>query len=275
MISVWVWIVVTAWVSWVYIYNRQPKSNNFCFPNWKIQRISWTKYYECAYYAWIYKGQPQRNVNNNNWRTTSDRPFTDGQDQRDYGEYDVKGAKPVIYLYPTKKEEIKVQLSYKWKLIADYPAYDERIQWWEVIAQPDGTLINKADGEEYSYLFWEWLSDVAYDMSKWFLVKWSETREFLQKTLAKIWLTPKEYNEFIVYRYPKMKDNIYNLIMFAGEEYTNTAPLTITPKPDSLLRVFMVWKPMDTRTNVEPQEIKPFDRKWFSVVEWWWSELPK
>lgn len=271
MISVWVWIVVTAWVSWVYIHNRQPKTHNLCFPNWKIQRISRTEYYSCADYKWEYNAQPQRNVNTGNGRNTSDNPFTPFTDEG----YNIPVAKPVIYLYPTKKEEIKVQLSYKWKLIADYPAYDERIQWWEVIAQPDGTLINKADGEEYSYLFWEWLSDVAYDMSKWFLVKWSETREFLQKTLAKIWLTPKEYNEFIVYRYPKMKDNIYNLIMFAGEEYTNTAPLTITPKPDSQLRVFMVWKPMDSRTKVEPQEIKPFDRKWFSVVEWWWSELPK
>jgi hypothetical protein len=37
-----------------------------------------------------------------------------------------------------------------------------------------------------------------------------------------------------------MQDNKYNLIHFSGKKYTDSAPLTITPKEDSMLRVFMV-----------------------------------
>lgn len=74
-------------------------------------------------------------------------------------------------------------------------------------------------------------------MSEGFVLKGKDTREFLQDILKK--------NEFIVYWYPLMKDNSYNLIHFAGEKYTNSAPLTITPQPDSVLRVFMVFKPFD------------------------------
>jgi len=84
-----------------------------------------------------------------------------------------------------------------------------------------------------------------------------------------MWLTPREYNEFIVYWYPLMKDNKYNLIHFAGEQYTNTAPLEITPKPDSILRVFMVFKWLDEKIEIEEQKLENFERKWFSVVEWW------
>ena len=100
------------------------------------------------------------------------------------------------------------------------------------------------------------------------MVKGSETREFLQTTLADIGLTPKEYNEFIVYWYPKMKDNAYNLIHFVGKQYTDTAPLTITPAPDSMLLVFMVYKPLTKPIDITPQTFTPFERNGFTVVEW-------
>lgn len=187
--------------------------------------------------------------------------------------HDVVG-KPVIYLYPQQTQEVKVQLDYQWKIIADYPTYDENIKGWEVIAHPDSILINKADGKEYSYLFREGMSaNPRYDLSKGFVVKGSDTRAFLQEKLAEIWLTPKEYNEFIVYRYPKMMDNPYNLISFAGEEYTKTAPLTITPQPDSILRVFMVYKALQEPIEIPAQTFEPFERKGFSVVERWGTEL--
>jgi hypothetical protein len=191
------------------------------------------------------------------------------------GNYRVLPKKPIIYLYPQQKQDVTVQLDYKGKLIADYPTYDEAIHGWNVTAYPDGHLINKADGKEYSYLFWEGESrkPVNYDLSTGFVVKGADTREFLQDTLSQMGLTPKEYNEFIVYWYPKMKDNPYNLIHFAGKEYTDTAPLTITPQPDSMFRVFMVYKKVEQSMNLKSQEIIPFNRSGFTVIEWGGSEL--
>ena len=185
--------------------------------------------------------------------------------------------KPVIYLYPQKVQQTKVQLDYAGKFIADYPAYDYNISGWNVTAYPDGKIINSVDGKEYSYLFWEGnnYNAVNYDLSKGFVVSGSEVREFLQSTLSKMGLTPKEYNEFIVYWYPKMKDNAYNLIHFANKEYTDTAKLIITPTPDSMLRVFMVFKPLDKEISVIPQDIRPFERQGFAVIEWGGSELNK
>jgi hypothetical protein len=65
---------------------------------------------------------------------------------------------------------------------------------------------------------------------------------FLQEKLAYLGLTPKEYNEFIVYWRPQMKQYPWNFISFVGQEYTSQAELFITPKPDQIQRVFMVFQ---------------------------------
>ena len=176
-----------------------------------------------------------------------------------------KCKKPVIYLYPTSEQAVSVKLDYDGKLTCTYPEYQDG---WEVTAKPDGTLINKADNKEYSYLYWEGISDTEYDMSKGFVVKGTDTKKFLQEKLAYMGLTPKEYNEFIVYWLPILQENKYNLISFAGEDYENTAQLEISPKPDSILRVMMLYKPLNKSMEIEEQELKPFVRKGFTVIEW-------
>lgn len=183
--------------------------------------------------------------------------------------------KPVIYLYPTKKQDTTIELNYEGDIIASYPDYDETVKGWRVTANPDGTIINKKDGLTYSYLFWEGKEVVPtqWDFDKGFVVKGSDTISFLQNKLSEIGLTPREYNEFIVYWYPMMKDNKYNLITFAGKEYTDKAPLNINPSPDSMLRVFMVYKKIEEEIQIEPQLFQKFDRNGFTVVEWGGTQL--
>ena len=179
-------------------------------------------------------------------------------------------AKPVIYLYPTATIDVTVRLDYNGTLDVTYPAYNGG---WSVTAHPDGTLTNHADGREYSYLFWEGHGSAEYDFSTGFVVQGEDTVAFLQEKLAYLGLTPAEYNEFIVYWLPLMQDNAYNLIAFQGEAYTDTAPLTIVPAPDSLLRIFMTHKPLDAPINIAPQELSPFERIGFTVVEWGGTSL--
>lgn len=178
-------------------------------------------------------------------------------------------AKPVIYLYPEQEIEVSVQLDYDGELTCTYPAYEDG---WSVTAQPDGTLTDEA-GKQYSYLFWEGETDIEYDMSRGFVVKGSDTAEFLQEKLSYLGLTPREYNEFIVYWLPKMQDHPYNLIAFQQEAYTDSAALTITPQPDSILRVFMAYQPLEQPVEIEEQVLAPFAREGFAVVEWGGTEI--
>ena len=182
----------------------------------------------------------------------------------------VEPEKPVIYLYPTEQTDVTVQLSYDGVLDCTYPAYRNG---WSVTAFPDGTLIDKYDGKEYSYLFWEGHGDAAYDLSSGFLVSGADTAAFLQEKLAFMGMTPKEYNEFIVYWLPQMQDAAYNRIAFQSEAYTDTARLTIVPEPDSVLRVFMAFEPLDAPVYIKEQILQPFERTGFAVVEWGGSKI--
>lgn len=143
---------------------------------------------------------------------------------------------------------------------------------WNVTAEPDGTLTD-ADGKTYSYLFWEGVSDVEYDFSKGYVVKGSDTAEFLETKLAKLGLNAKEANEFIVYWLPVMQNNSYNLITFQTDAYTDSAKLHITPEPDSVLRVFMAFKSLEKPIEIEEPAITPFERTGFTVVEWGGTEV--
>ena len=173
--------------------------------------------------------------------------------------------KPVIYLYPEETMKATVKLDYNGEITCTYPTYNDG---WTVTAHSDGTLINQKDGKEYSYLFWEGNSNIEYDMSKGFIVKGEDTADFLRDKLEYIGMTPKEYNEFVVYWLPKMQNNPYNLITFQKKLYTDNAKLEIIPEPDSILRVFMAYRPLAAAISIEEQNLEPFKRQGFTVVEW-------
>lgn len=173
-------------------------------------------------------------------------------------------AKPVIYLDPEYKTEITVRLDYNGKLTSTYPAYRDG---WRVTATPDGKIFD-ADGREYYCLFWEGESNVQYDMTKGFVVSGADTEEFLEDALYKLGLNEREANEFIIYWLPKMEHNEYNLISFQSDVYTENAKLIIEPAPDTLIRVFMAYKPLSETIEIEPQTLSGVSREGFTVVEW-------
>ena len=55
--------------------------------------------------------------------------------------------------------------------------------------------------------------------------------------------------------------------------YTDGAVLDVTPKPDSLIRVFMAWYATDTAVELSPQAFDTPTRDGFTVVEWGGSQV--
>ena len=172
--------------------------------------------------------------------------------------------KPVIYLYPERETEVTVRLDYAGRLTCTSPAYNGG---WRVLAHPDGTLTDER-GQTYSYLYWEGVNGAEYDFSEGFCVAGSDTAAFLEDALSRLGLNRREANEFIVYWLPRMEANPYNLIAFQSDAYTDTAKLSIEPAPDTLLRVFMAWKPLENAVNVPPQSLVSPERTGFTAVEW-------
>ena len=181
----------------------------------------------------------------------------------------VAEEKPVIYLYPETETRVTVKLDLSGELTCAYPAYDGG---WTVTAAPDGTLTDE-HGRTYNYLYWEGEGTEAYDFSKGFCVAGSDTAAFLEDALDRLGLTRREANEFLVYWLPRMQDNSYNLIAFQQEAYTESAKLTVSPQPDSVLRVFMAWKPLARPVDVPAQTLPGFERRGFALVEWGGAEV--
>ena len=177
--------------------------------------------------------------------------------------------KPVIYLYPTEKMNVNVELTLDGRLTCTYPSYENG---WAVTAFPDGTLTD-AGGQQYNYLYWEGETYAKYDLSKGFCVKGKDTAKFLEEALEKLGLNRREANEFIVYWLPLMEQNPYNIISFQTDVYTEAAQLNVSPKPDTLIRVFMAWQKSDAYINIEEQELSAPKRNGFTVVEWGGTEL--
>ena len=181
-----------------------------------------------------------------------------------------RGAKPVIYLYPEEETEVSVTLELDGTFTFTYPDYGDG---WTVTAQPDGTLTDPETGRTYYCLFWEGIIDRQFDLSAGFCVAGEGTAAFLEDALARLGLTEREANEFIIYWLPRMEGNPYNLISFQTDTYTDAAELTIAPAPDTLIRVFMAWKGLERPVEIPAQELTAPARTGFTAVEWGGAEL--
>ncbi len=203
-------------------------------------------------------------INAKSWEHYSLEPYFDVSNGSD-----IVDEKPVIYLYPEEETEVSVKLDLDGELTCTYPAYNNG---WSVTASPDGTLTD-AEGQSYNYLYWEGTTNAECDLSKGFCVKGEDTATFLENTLEKLGLKRREANEFIVYWLPLMEQNPYNVISFQTDIYTDAAKLTVTPPPDTLIRVFMAWKGTDEYISLPAQELTALSRKGFTVVEWGGAEV--
>lgn len=189
-------------------------------------------------------------------------------------ERNICGGKPVLYLYPEKQTDINVKVRPAGRFWTTYPKYGA--DGWNVTAYPDGSIVNKADGHTYDYLFWDTVEDNSpYDMKRGFCVKGCDTEAFLREKLAEIGLNEREMNEFIVYWLPLMEHNKYNVISFQNEVYSEGNRLNIAPAPDSLLRVFMTYRAVDRKTDIQPQTFEHFERRGFTAVEWGGTDLDR
>ncbi len=189
-------------------------------------------------------------------------------------------AKPIIYLYPERTEEVNIMLDNPGSLTCTYPKYDENTGW-NVTAEPSGDLTYQ-DGRKLYALYWEGKSKNTKSIhDDGFVVKGEDTTEFLEEKLALLGLNEREAEEFIVYWLPQMKTNKYNYIRFETmEEIENNMPLNITPKPDTTIRVMMDWCEIESekeadklKENIKEQKLNTPERTGFTAVEWGGSNI--
>ncbi|MFC1656035.1 S-layer homology domain-containing protein [Patescibacteria group bacterium] len=177
-------------------------------------------------------------------------------------------GKPVVYLYPEEATDVHVEVDID-EFTVTIPDYGK--DGWTVRAQPDGSLYNYADGEEYPYLFWEGHKKDGLTTDQGSMVAKEDLEEFFTKNLAKMGLNKQESADFMEFWVPVMKEDPENyfFVSFIGtHDFNKVAPLTVEPKPDTVIRVFMYYHPTYRPFEVQEQKLSTIPRDGFTVIEW-------
>lgn len=174
-------------------------------------------------------------------------------------------AKPVLYLYPTKKTNITISFEKPYLLTTTYPKFKTL---WNVTAYPNGDLYDQ-NNKYYYGLYWEEIGSSDIDFVEGFYVTKENAIDFLEEKTQEIGFTRREANEFIMYWLPILEKNEKNLVYFElTEERNKYNQIKINPEPDSLLRVAIHVKKVDKYTKIKEQKLIPFIRNGFVAVEW-------
>lgn len=156
--------------------------------------------------------------------------------------------KTIIYLYPKETTELSVKLGKTENITCSYPEYGNG---WNVIANTDGTLIDINTGRKLYSLYWEEIQSEPINFEEGFVVKGSDTIQFLEEKLAILGLNEIEAEEFIVYWLPKLQENEYNYIRFATMDKINkNMPLEFSVEPDTIIRVLMQFKALHLLSSI-------------------------
>jgi hypothetical protein len=184
--------------------------------------------------------------------------------------------KPVVYLYSDKPLKANVVVDPLGQFLFTYPKYNSG---WNV--ELDGKEHLIVNGKEYPYLFWEAetnhmtiLKDANATIGE--VILKDDVVSFLEKKLNDIGLNSTEQTDFITYWAPRMmKEDAYLIQFIIDEAYErNVASMKITPEPDVMKRVFMMFQKAEKGMKTKKQEFSPIERKGFTVIEWGGMELP-
>lgn len=181
-------------------------------------------------------------------------------------QFQAECGKPVIYLYPEQTTDVSVHVAPVGGLTKTEPNYGSG---WNVRASHEGKLTDLKTGDIYPYLFWEGRGGIYETPKKGWTVKQGDLSTFLPQKLAELGLNKTESADFMEFWLPLMQDKPYYFVTFMGNAMMdNLAPLTIDPKPDTVIRILMDFTPLDKSVDVQGFDIRTPKRSGFTVVEW-------
>ncbi|KAG2746391.1 hypothetical protein P692DRAFT_20835970 [Suillus brevipes Sb2] len=179
--------------------------------------------------------------------------------------------KPIIYLYSPSDIDVSVKLSLipEWTLSVIYPVvatkdHGQHIEW-NVRTHRDGSLTEYKSGLDVAYLFWEAetnshafprspasepqpldtfspTSSSLGDTNS-IVIPVNKVSTYLDKSLQALGLHTEARTSFITYWLPSILKHEYIALRFVSQAaYERAASLNISPQPDVITRVFMLFK---------------------------------
>ena len=172
--------------------------------------------------------------------------------------------KPNLYLYPTRKQTISIDLAFPQggRILESVPAYGEG---WRVEVEPSG-LINNL----YRYLFYEAQAPDHYQYSEGWVVGGDTLTAFFHHVLGQVGFTEPEIQDFVRYWSPLLSSKAqYEIYPQDRQKLDELIQVDVSPLPDSQLRLALVIRTAKTTPSLlkEPQ-LTPVSRTGFFLAEW-------
>lgn len=177
----------------------------------------------------------------------------------------VECGKPVVYLYPEEITKVKVAVAADVKV--SEPDYGTG---WTVTAEPNGDLVT-VQGEAVDSLFWEGTGQGEYpEITTGLVVPRTRVKKTIREDLRTIGFNKKEIADFMEFWIPRMPHTPFvRMSWFSTQEMNELAPLTVTPRPDTVIRTFLDFEgQFSPKTSLQPQILESTDRAGFTVTEW-------
>ncbi|MFA6602976.1 MAG: hypothetical protein WCT01_04200 [Candidatus Shapirobacteria bacterium] len=174
-------------------------------------------------------------------------------------------GKPVIYLYPQVPTQVSVKVGAK--ITQSEPLYSSI--GWQVLAQPDGSL--NYQGQNYPYLFWEGQGNGLYPdyRDQGFVVAQQDLIATVNRHLRLLGLNQKESADFMEFWQPRLPSTPFVRLTWLGTADMNRlAPLKVSPRPDTTIRLFLEFEGLDSPITLKPQKLSAPKRTGFTLVEW-------
>ncbi|KAG1853277.1 hypothetical protein C8R48DRAFT_343061 [Suillus tomentosus] len=179
--------------------------------------------------------------------------------------------KPVVYLYSPSDIDVSVKLSLipEWRLSVIYPVvttedHGRRLEW-NVRTHQDGSLTERNSGLNVSYLFWEAETNSqafprpsvsklqpvdtfnpvssSLDDTDSIVIPVDKVTVYLDNSLKVLGLHTEARTSFITYWLPSILRHEYVALRFVPQAaFERAASLRISPQPDVVTRVFMLFK---------------------------------
>lgn len=192
-------------------------------------------------------------------------------------------CKPVIYVYNKDNINLNVSLNLfgKWFFTKLIPQFNDVNNTWKFSTNSSWVTL---DNINYPYLYYSVkIKDYSFNKN-WWIVKWSEIKDFFEDKLKKIWFNEKEKFDFIDFWKYQFLENKYYFISFKyNSEMDSMVWLNFDKQPNSIERILLEsydienikWREQFLYKNVwdkyDSLFLKKFIRdKKFDVFEWWW-----
>lgn len=175
-------------------------------------------------------------------------------------------SKPAIYLYPKYPTivNVKVDTSKGWmtKSIPEYPD-----NGWKVLAMPSGKIFSGF--KSYTHLFYETMLPSPSIGENYEVIAADNLTVGLKDLALRLSLSEEEANDLADYWTANLPNaKYYKIGLMKGANIDALEPLDISPVPDSLYRVRLVFRATNEQISSTTRFFGDFDRNGFSVVDW-------